>query len=78
MSAFGEAPTYFFWIEGLPNLVPKVPLNDPMGFSFYSRIHHICIDVGMYLLGLHIIAALWHEFVKKDSVLRRMWPLTGR
>jgi cytochrome b561 len=52
MSAFGEAPTYFLWMEGLPSIVPKVPLNDPFGFSFYSSIHHICIDVGMYLLGL--------------------------
>lgn len=77
MSAFGEAPTYFFWIEGLPNIVPKVPLNDPFGYSFYATIHRYGIYLGAGLLSLHIIAALWHQFVVKDSVLRRMWPLAG-
>ncbi|MCB2107691.1 MAG: cytochrome b [Rhodobacteraceae bacterium] len=76
LSAYGEAPTYFLWIDGLPNLVPKRPVDDPFGFSLYSGIHHFCIDAGAVLLSLHVVAALWHEFVKKDSVLRRMWPLT--
>jgi len=26
------------------------------------------------LAGAHAAAALWHHFVKHDSVLRRMWP----
>ena len=26
------------------------------------------------LAALHAGAALWHHFVTKDSVLRRMWP----
>ena len=26
------------------------------------------------LAGLHALAALWHHFVRKDGVLRRMWP----
>jgi cytochrome b561 len=75
MSAFGEAPSYFFWIEGLPQIVPKVPLDHPYGYSFYSGIHHFAINAGAALLSLHVVAALWHHFVKKDSVLRRMWPL---
>ena len=77
MSSFGLAPTYFFWIEGLPNIVPTVPLNDPMGYTFYATIHRYALYAGGVLLTLHIIAALWHQFVIKDSVLRRMWPLAA-
>jgi cytochrome b561 len=75
MSAYGEAPTYFFWIEGLPNIVPKVPLTDPFGYGLFATIHRYGIYAGGALLALHIAAALWHQFAVKDSVLRRMWPL---
>jgi cytochrome b561 len=27
------------------------------------------------LVGLHVLAALWHHFVRHDGVLRRMWPV---
>lgn len=75
LSAFGEAQTYFLWFDGLPSIVPKVPLNDPFGFGLFSRIHHYGINAGAALLALHVIAAIWHQFVAKDTVLRRMWPL---
>lgn len=26
------------------------------------------------LAGLHALAALWHHFIRRDGVLRRMWP----
>jgi cytochrome b561 len=26
------------------------------------------------LVGLHACAALWHHFIRRDGVLRRMWP----
>ena len=26
------------------------------------------------LIGLHVLAALWHHFVRRDGVLLRMWP----
>ncbi len=26
------------------------------------------------LAGLHILAALWHQYVRRDGVLQRMWP----
>jgi cytochrome b561 len=26
------------------------------------------------LVGIHVLAALWHQFVRHDGVLRRMWP----
>lgn len=38
-------------------------------------------DVAWVLLGLlalHIAAALWHHFIKRDDVLRSMWPSGNR
>ena len=29
------------------------------------------------VVGLHVVAALYHHFVKRDGVLRRMLPLRG-
>jgi superoxide oxidase len=26
------------------------------------------------LVGIHVLAALWHQFVRHDGVLSRMWP----
>jgi cytochrome b561 len=26
------------------------------------------------LAGAHILAALWHQFIRRDGLLRRMWP----
>jgi len=26
------------------------------------------------LVGIHVLAALWHHFIRHDGVLRRMWP----
>jgi cytochrome b561 len=30
------------------------------------------------LAGVHILAALWHHFVRRDGVLQRMWPSGAR
>ena len=27
--------------------------------------------------GLHALAALWHQFIRRDGVLSRMWPRAG-
>lgn len=38
-------------------------------------------DVAWVLLGLlalHVAAALWHHFIKRDGVLRSMWPSGNR
>ncbi len=26
------------------------------------------------LIGLHVLAALWHQFVRRDRLMQRMWP----
>jgi cytochrome b561 len=30
------------------------------------------------LIGIHVLAALWHHFFRRDGLLRRMWPSSVR
>ncbi|OBQ71207.1 cytochrome b [Mesorhizobium erdmanii] len=40
--------------------------------GFIRRLHSLCADLILILAGLHAAAALWHHYVWKDDVLRRM------
>lgn len=73
LSALGEFPIFFFGWDSVWPIVEKVGLRDQYGFIFFRDIHHLCWQVGGAILGLHILAALWHHLVKKDGTLRRMW-----
>lgn len=51
------------------------------GIRSNRAIFHPTEDIHGYLAyalfalaGLHAAAALWHHFVRRDGVLRRMWP----
>lgn len=39
-----------------------------------ENIHGYLAYVLFGLIGLHVLAALWHHFVRHDRVLQRMWP----
>lgn len=40
-----------------------------------KEIHEIGSNVAMVLLGLHVLAALKHQFIDRDGVMGRMLPL---
>jgi cytochrome b561 len=51
------------------------------GVRSNKAIFHPTEDIHGYLayalftlVGIHVLAALWHQFVRHDGVLRRMWP----
>jgi cytochrome b561 len=51
------------------------------GIQRNRAIFHPTEDIHGYLAyalftlaGLHLLAALWHQFVRHDTLLRRMWP----
>lgn len=51
------------------------------GIRSNRAIFHPTEDIHGYLAyalfalaGMHVMAALWHHFVRRDGVLRRMWP----
>jgi len=66
-SAFG-APINVFWLFELPPLVSKDELAAKQILAWHSI-------VGITLsatVAIHISAALFHHFVRRDEVLRRM------
>ena len=48
-----------------PNRAIFHPTEDIHGYLAYALFA---------LAGVHVMAALWHHFVRRDGVLKRMWP----
>ena len=58
---------------GLFRLDPGVRSNRAI-FEPTEDIHGY-LAYGLFALaGIHALAALWHQFVVHDGILRRMWP----
>ena len=73
LSAYeGEFPIFFFGYDAVPRLVPQAD-GSHAPYEFYAEIHETCWRVGAVVLGLHVVAALWHQFVLRDGLLARMW-----
>ncbi len=78
LSAYeGEFPIYFFGWDAVPRIMPQVAEGEAFDYEFFADIHRLGWRVGAGLVGLHVIGALWHQFVAKDGVLRRMWRGTA-
>lgn len=49
----------------------------PLPESFHGfgarAAHGLLAKLLMLLIGLHVVAALWHAVVKRDGILARMW-----
>jgi cytochrome b561 len=74
LSAYdGDFPIFFLGWESVPGIVPSVPEGEFFDYAFFAEVHRSCWKVGAAILGLHIIGALWHQFVVHDTVLSRMW-----
>jgi cytochrome b561 len=54
--------------------VPKVMAGDKPLTMLFHQIHTLSAWVLLALIGLHILAALFHRFVLKDEVLQSMLP----
>jgi cytochrome b561 len=48
--------------------------KNPAIFHPTEDIHGYLAYALFALAGIHIAAALWHQFVRRDHLLRRMWP----
>jgi cytochrome b561 len=74
LSAYeGEFPIFFFGWENAPRLVPQVAADDFFNYEFFAVVHRWCWRIGAFVLSLHVLGALWHQFSLRDGVLRRMW-----
>lgn len=68
----------FIWHEevfdfGLYQVNLGVPRNRKI-FHSSEDIHGYLSYVLFGLIGLHLLAALWHHFIRRAGVLLRMWP----
>jgi cytochrome b561 len=74
LSAYdGEFPIFFFAWDNVFRIVPQAQKGDLLTSDLFGEIHETCWKIGAGVLALHVAAALWHQLVKKDGVLRRMW-----
>jgi cytochrome b561 len=56
------------WLE-LPRIMP---VGSKLGHDF-GDLHGNLAVVLAVLIGLHVLAGLYHHFVRRDDTLRRMW-----
>lgn len=68
LSAFGK-PIPFWGLE----LPPLIGENKELG-EIIEEIHETAGNVGMFLIGLHAVAAIVHHRVMKDNTMIRMMP----
>lgn len=71
MSVTGGHPVGFFGLFKLPMLMGK---NHDLHEAF-EEVHEVMAVLILVLVSVHLLAALWHHFVVKDNVLRRMLPV---
>ena len=72
-SQAGDKKVMLFGLEW-PQLV-----GSNVDLHFALKYAHQNIAVGLYgLLSIHVAAALWHHFVKRDNTLRHMLGLAAR
>ncbi|MEO8308361.1 MAG: cytochrome b/b6 domain-containing protein [Pseudomonadota bacterium] len=70
MSSAKNYPVSWFGMFTLPNLVPP----DEGVFALMKSTHGVLAGTLVVIATLHVLAALYHHFMKKDDVLRRMLP----
>ena len=74
LSAYaGEFPIFFFGRDDVFRIVPQATDGSPFNSDLFGETHESCWKIGAVILLLHISAALWHEYIRRDGVLSRMW-----
>jgi cytochrome b561 len=63
-------PDYADWF-GLFR-VPQFTSPDKAAASFYENQHVLLAYVLLALVAIHVLAAIWHHFVRRDGVMSRM------
>lgn len=57
--------------------IPAPVSPDSATARFIRELHSLCANLILILAGVHAAAALWHHYVRKDDVLKRMLPGTS-
>jgi len=73
LSAYeGDFPIFFFGWDDVFRIVPQATKDSPWNSDLFGEVHETCWKVGAVVLGMHVVAALWHQYVARDGVLSRM------
>jgi cytochrome b561 len=70
MSSSKNYPVSLFGWFQFPDLIQP----SERAFEFFHELHEILATTLIVVAVVHIVAALYHHFVMKDDVLRRMLP----
>lgn len=70
MSSAANRPASWFGLAQLPDFIAP----DPGLKEVFEEIHEMLVNVLFVLAGLHVAAALKHQFVDRDGLLWRMLP----
>jgi cytochrome b561 len=73
-SAAGGYSLNYFGLFSLPRLVPAGKALSEFG----ETLHGLAAWAVYLTVGLHVAAVAWHEAVKRDGTLARMWPGASR
>ena len=53
--------------------LPRITGPDKATYEFAAGLHEALIAAFLVVLAIHVAAALWHHFVRRDGVLEGMW-----
>ena len=68
LSESSKYPLVWFWLFTMPDLLP---INDFV-HDLAETVHSFSAWVTAILVGVHVLAALWHHFFDRDQTLYRM------
>lgn len=77
VSASQKYPTIIFnWFEWphLPIKPEGADAKNPVSAFFHEAHEVIALNLAIAMIGLHVLAALKHQFLDKDKLLNRMKP----
>ena len=73
-SATPKFPIVFFWLGEVPFLPMPEGINLKVTHDLFNELHEALGYGAIFLVTLHIAAALKHHFIMHDNVLTRMLP----
>lgn len=75
VSASRKYPTIFFWLGEVPFIPMPAGIDGKATAESFEEIHELLAFGAIALIGLHLLAALKHHFIYKDTTLTRMLPV---
>jgi cytochrome b561 len=76
-----HVPIVLFGVVHWPDMpfLGTLPFEQKLGvYSSAVAAHHLLAKITYALVALHVLAALRHQFIKRDLVLARMIPSLAR